>query len=278
MSLSDGIYRAFHLGTDVTGPFNVKLGSQVFPMTPDERDAIEDYEREFLVKFTYNSNAIEGSTLSLGDTELIFDGEFPTDVEDKRLSDVFAAMGIKEGCELARRLLADGVPVTEGLVKDIHQATALDCQPRTRGVYRVTPAYIRNSRTVPASAEQVRPLMADLMFAYGASPMPPLARAAAFHAMFEAIHPFRDGNGRTGRIILNYMLETAGYPPIAIKAAGKPRYLNALESWQVDGDPAPLLELVCECAVEEIEIREDVLAQTRRAVALQEGDVTREAN
>lgn len=267
MGLRDDIYDSFHLDAGKYSALVSEPDDSIRPKTLDEQDALEDYAEQFLVKFTYNSNAIEGSTLSLGDTELIFEGEFPTDVEDKRLSDVFAAMGIKEGCERAHRFLAERKPMSEEMIKDIHESTALDCQPRTRGVYRVTPVYIRNSRAVPPSPDLVRPLMADLLFAYENSPMPALLRAAAFHAMFEAIHPFRDGNGRTGRIVLNYMLKSSGYPPIAIKSSSRSRYLNALEFWQVDGNPVPLLELINECIGEEFLIRKNILEQTRRAAS-----------
>ena len=94
---------------------------------------------------------------------------------------------------------------------------ALDCQPKARGVYRISPVYINGSLTVTGAPYSVRELMADLVFAANGTGMHPIAKAAAFHAMFENIHPFKDGNGRTGRIIMNHMLKEAGFPPIAIK-------------------------------------------------------------
>ena len=128
-----------------------------------------------------------------------------------------------------------GGPLDEDLIKDIHERTALDCQPRARGVYRVTSVYINGSLTVTADPHCVRELMANLIFAANNTDMHPIAKAAAFHAMFENIHPFKDGNGRTGRIIINHMLMEAGYPPIAFKASSKAGYHTALEDWQVRG-------------------------------------------
>lgn len=267
MSLKEKIYQAFSLPDEVLGTVGrMEPDPAMVPRTDDERDAIEDYDADFLVRFNYNSNAIEGSTLDLGDTELVLEGEFPSDVEDKRLKDVFAALGCQNGCSFAKDMLDSGAFVDEELVKDLHEKTALEIQPRARGTYRVSPVYIRHSETVPANPDQVRSLMADLMFAYDTSKMPPIAKAAAFHAMFENIHPFRDGNGRTGRIILNYMLQQAGFPPIAIKAEGKARYLKALEDWQVRDDPAPFLELVASCIEEETCGRKEAIQLTRAAV------------
>ena len=271
MSLKEKIYRAFSLSDDdLERVGQMEPDPSIFPKDDDERDAIEDYDADFLVRFNYNSNAIEGSTLDLGDTALVLEGEFPTDVEDKRLSDVFAALGCQDGCIFARDMLNSGAPVDEELLKDIHERTALEIQPRARGTYRVSPVYIRHSETVPANPDQVRSLMADLMFAYDTSKMPPLAKAAAFHAMFENIHPFRDGNGRTGRIVLNYMLEQAGFAPIAIKAQGRADYLKALEDWQVRDDPKPLLELVASCIEEETHNRKEAIRLTRAAVLAEE--------
>lgn len=240
----------------------------LLPLSENDRVALQSYDEAFLVRFTYNSAAIEGSTLTLADTGLVLEGEFlPSDASNKRLRDVFAARGIAEGCEYAHEALESGRSLSEDLVKDLHERTALDCQPRTRGSYRTTAVYISGSETVPASPVRVRELMADLMFAYDRSCEPAIVKAAAFHAMFEAVHPFQDGNGRTGRILLNYMLEQAGYPPIAIKASFRSDYLSALEDWQVRDNPRPLIACVAACVAEEAAARQQGLEETREASA-----------
>lgn len=236
------------------------------PLTPYEVDAMRSYDEEFLVRFTYNSAAIEGSTLSLADTALVLEGEFAPS-GDKRLSEMFAARGIADGCAFSDKALADGIAMTEDLIRDIHERTALDCQPRTRGMYRLSSVYIGGSQTVTADPMSVRGLMSDLVFAYENSGDHPIVRAAAFHAMFENIHPFQDGNGRTGRIVLNHMLREAGYPPIAIKASLRSEYYAALEDWQVRGEPRHLIESVSRCVCDECAARRKGILDTRRAVA-----------
>ena len=270
-NIKERIWKAFSLDESQAAPADVVEEAllryeRLKPFGIEERDALASYDDAFLVRFTYNSAAIEGSTLTLADTALVLEGEFPADTENKSLSDAFAAMGIAEGTAWAHERLEEGAPVTEELIKDIHQRTALDCQPRTRGAYRASAVYIRGSASVPANPLSIRENMADLLYAYETATLPPMAAAAAFHAMFENIHHFSDGNGRTGRIILNYMLERAGYPPIAIKAASAARYANALEAWQTKDDPADLLQMVNECVAEELEARIEAVTQTREAV------------
>ena len=268
MALRENIFRAFNLSDEALRPVSsLQPDPAIIPKTEDERDAIEEYDEHFLIEFNYNTNALEGSTLTFNDTELVLEGEFPANAEDKKLEDVVAAIGVKEGCDLAKARLESGLDVDEGLIKDIHAFVALPYQPRTRGVYRVVPVYITNTQTVPANPDQVRELMADLMFAYYNSEMHPIATAAAFHAMFENIHPFRDGNGRTGRIVLNYMLQQSGYPPVAIKATSKSDYSRALEQWQVHGEPEALLNLLKENILKEQSGRHEALELTRSAVA-----------
>ena len=268
--MQEKIYQAFNLDASRYEPLLTRADARarelaaLQPLSDDEKLAMASYNESFLVRFTYNSAAIEGSTLTLADTALVLEGEFmPSDSADKRLSDVFAARGISDGVAFAQRAAEQGNSLSESLIKDIHERTALDCQPRTRGSYRMGAVYIVGSKTVPVAAAQVRELMADLVYAEAHSPEPVLVRAAAFHAMFENIHPFSDGNGRTGRIILNMMLETAGYPPIAVKAANRASYLTALEDWQVRDDPEPMIKIVADQVVEEAVARCNGIMQSR---------------
>ena len=267
--MQEKIYRAFH--ENIEGLTFQKADSlkaqadKLLPLGEEETDGLLSYEESFIVKFTYESNAIEGSTLTLGETELVLEGEFMPS-SDKKLSEVFAARGCADGYEYTQKALKEGIPLTENLIKDIHERTALDCQPRTRGVYRLSPVYIKGSMTVPADAMEIHDLMPTLLYMYEHSNAHPLAKAAAFHAMFENIHPFQDGNGRTGRLILNYMLQKEGYLPIAIKHDAKGEYKSALEKWQVHDNPEPFIQMVNNSVVIELEERISIIERTRNAI------------
>lgn len=232
------------------------------PSDDIEREAMRNYDEDFLVRFTYESNSIEGSTLTIAETDLVIEGEFKPN-EDTRMCDVFAARGIADGCEFTRRELAKKTPISEDLIKNLHERVALDCQPAVRGTYRLAAAYIRGSQTTPADPMSVRDLMPTLLYSWETSSGHPVAKAAAFHAFFENIHPFQDGNGRTGRLILNYMLQAEGYPPIAIKHNAALDYKTALEEWQVHGNPTGFLALVGECVAAESTARASLVRNAR---------------
>lgn len=74
----------------------------------------------------------------------------------------------------------------------------------------------------------------------------PVERAALFHILFEAVHPFVDGNGRTGRLLLNFILMKHGYPPVNVKFADRRRYYDAFTSYHRDSDDSPMLRLVAD--------------------------------
>lgn len=267
MSVSEQLYQAFNYKYVSDKLNDVKALTAAFknlkPFSPEEREGLKSYLGAFTSRFVYNSNAIEGSTLSLGDTALVLEGEFPPHDPNTNLKDIFAAKGCYEGSDYANITFLGLNKLTEDFIKDVHEKTALDCQPRTRGTYRISPVYINGSRTVPVDAYEIRNCMADLVYQYNTCQNEPLVKIAAFHAMFERIHPFTDGNGRTGRNILNAMLIKEGYCEIAIKFALKGQYNSSLESWQVDNAPEPFLNLFIDAVIEETKERIKVIELTR---------------
>lgn len=227
-------------------------------------DAMSSYQEGLLCRFTHGSAAIEGSTLSLMETRLVIDGEFlPND--DQQLHDMFSAMGVRDGYEYARSQLLGGRRVDAGFVCDVHERTALDLQPRLRGSYRTVPVVVRGSLLTPPDPLEIRQLMESLVYHHEASKAPALARIAVFHVCLEAIHPFRDGNGRAGRNVLNGMLESSGYPPVAIKAHDRERYLSSLEEWQTEDEPQAFMALLAEAVEEEARARLEMVKSTVRA-------------
>lgn len=224
------------------------------PASIKESDAMASYNEDFLVRMAYNSNAIEGSTLTLAETEIIYEGEF---VPGKPGREQIAARGIFEGHDFLAHCAKCGKNLDRTLILDTHERCALDLQPRARGSFRNAPALIRASRATPAPPTRIREEIDDLLFHYQRLLREghPLQAIAWFHAAFEAIHPFADGNGRTGRLLMNAQLEQQGYAPVTIKAAGALEYKQALELWQADGEDAPFIELLLACEKEDLEKR-----------------------
>ena len=84
-------------------------------------------------------------------------------------------------------------------------------------------------------------------------------RIARFHLEFEGIHPFIDGNGRTGRLLLNLELIRNGFPPINVKFTDRKRYYDAFDSYYRDGDATPMIDLIAEYVDERLEQYLEVL-------------------
>lgn len=261
--LSERIYNAFgaDAGFDYSRTDDLKRSFlNLRPLGEDDIFGLNSYDSAFEVRFVYNSNSIEGSTLTQGETALVLEGEF---VPDRPGRDYFAARGTADGMAYYRRMLVQNIGLSEDFIKDMHERTALDCQPSARGVYRRHPVYIRGSDTVPANWREVPLLMKDLVLAYSRSSLHEIYKATAFHLFFEAIHPFGDGNGRTGRLIMNYMLEKNDYPPICIKFDAKAEYFKALEDWQVRGESGLFIALVNKSVETELDQRMLCVKETR---------------
>ncbi|PST49677.1 hypothetical protein COO72_00075 [Bifidobacterium callitrichos] len=240
-----------------------RLLNSLHPLDGVEESALDNYRRDWLARYTYNSNAIEGSTLTLEDTELVLEGEFiPTDSPARF---IFAARGVADGMDYVRRYVTEHRALDIDLIQKIHEVTALDVQPALRGRFR---PYGYNLRIAGTRVKTAEPLdiyedMEALLAAVSESRSHPVLTAAGFHAMFENIHPFADGNGRTGRQILNFMLMSAGYQPVALKHDAGRTYGESLERWQVDHDPKGFCEILGEGIVSETQDQATIITQLR---------------
>lgn len=234
------------------------------PLDGVETMALSDYDRDWLVRYTYNSNAIEGSTLTLQDTSLVLEGEFVPSDSPARF--VFAARGVADGMAYVREYASERRELDPELIQRIHEVTALDLQPFARGTFRPYGylARITATRVKTADPLEIRDDLRALIDGLDASGAHPLLRAAGFHAMFENIHPFMDGNGRTGRQLLNFMLLKHGYRPVAIKYDAKRDYARSLETWQVDGDPVAFCSVFLDCVEQEEHAFIDLVEGLRR--------------
>ena len=200
---------------------------------------LERLMQEFVVEFTYNSNAIEGNTLTMHETDLVLRG---ITVGEKPLKDHLEAVGNRDAFEYVRELVADEVPLSQRVIREIHQLVLAD-KPRERGIYRSIPVRIAGALQQPVEPAEIEAAMERLLAWYHTDEADPVVKAAAFHVEFEAIHPFVDGNGRTGRLIANLELMKAGYPPIDIKFADRAQYYAAFDAYHSGSDPRAMLHL-----------------------------------
>ncbi|MDO5123270.1 MAG: Fic family protein [Eubacteriales bacterium] len=196
------------------------------PLTEGE---VARLNEEFIVEYTYNSNAIEGNTLTLRETDLVLRG---LTIDKKPLKDHMEAVGHKEAFEYVSELVKDNVPISESIIKQIHFLVLAD-KKDDRGVYRRVPVRIMGAQHEPVQPYLIGPKMEQLLRDFAESTEHIVTKLARFHIEFEGIHPFIDGNGRTGRLLVNLELMKAGYPPIDIKFTDRITYYNAFDEYYV---------------------------------------------
>lgn len=196
------------------------------PLTKGE---VERLNEEFIVEYTYNSNAIEGNTLTLRETDLVLRG---LTIGKKPLKDHMEAVGHKEAFDYVRDMVKDNVPISESVIKQIHYLVLAD-KKDDRGVYRKVPVHIMGASHDPVQPYLIQPKMEQLLQNFSKSNENIVTKLARFHIEFEGIHPFIDGNGRTGRLLVNLELMKAGYPPIDIKFTDRKAYYDAFDEYYV---------------------------------------------
>jgi len=196
------------------------------PLTEGE---LERLNEEFLTEYTYNSNAIEGNTLTLRETDMVLRG---LTIDQKSLKEHLEVIGHKEAFDYVRQLVSENAPISEKIIKDIHYLVLAD-KKEDRGIYRRVLVRIMGAAHEPVQPYLIIPKMEELLEQYKNSKEDIVTKLARFHIEFEGIHPFIDGNGRTGRLLVNLELMKAGYPPIDIKFNDRLKYYEAFDEYHV---------------------------------------------
>jgi len=198
----------------------------------------------FVSMFTHDSTAIEGNTLTLQQTaSLLFDGISP----GKDLREINEVLNHRRALDHLLDLEDD---IKKELILDLHRLVVKDTLREDLqdqvGVYRTLQVYIRGVEWVPAAPEDVPQDMASLLSWYSKNRdrVHPLVLAIYFHVGFETVHPFVDGNGRVGRLLMNFILHRNGLPMVNIPASQRNRYYDVLNEAQVKGNLRPFIEFV----------------------------------
>ena len=230
--------------------------STMRPLTPGE---VERLRKEFMVEFTYNSNAIEGNTLTLKETAMVLEG---MTIDQKPLKDHLEAIGHVQAFEYIQTIAETDCALNETIIKNIHSLVLID-RREDRGIYRRIPVKIMGAYTEPVQPYMIEPKMTELIEANKErdQTLHVIERIARFHLEFEGIHPFIDGNGRTGRLILNLELIRNGFPPINVKFTDRKRYYDAFDVFYRDGDAGAMIDLIAEYVDERLDEYLNVLGE-----------------
>nr|WP_041444889.1 Fic family protein [Syntrophobotulus glycolicus] len=226
------------------------------PLTPGETARLRD---EFMIEFTYNSNAIEGNTLTLQETALVLEG---ITIDQKPLKDHLEVVGHRDAFVYVQQLVGNKVPLEERIIKEIHSLVLMD-RPEDKGVYRRIPVRIMGAAHEPSQPYMIPKKMEQLIEDCNKKrgTMHPLERIAWFHLIFEGIHPFIDGNGRTGRLIMNFDMMQNGYPPVNIKFTDRKRYYDAFDDYYQDGNADSMVLMIGQYVEERLDRYLEILSK-----------------
>lgn len=203
--------------------------------------AVEKYFDWFITEFTYDTNAIEGSTLTLRETALILSDKITP--AGKTLREIYEAQNHKKAFEWMQTYKGD---INKEFICSLHKKLTHNILGENSGVFRKVQVFIRGAEFIPPKPEKVEKEFKELMRWYNKNKYKhhPVIVASYMHTAFEAIHPFIDGNGRVGRLLLNFILMKNKFPPINIKNRRKAAYYKALQKAQVQGELKTFVDLI----------------------------------
>ncbi len=202
----------------------------------------DTFEAAFEVSYTHNSTAIEGNSLSLIETGVVLmDG---IAIGGKKVREILEVINHLRAYRYLKQCVEAGRPLSEEIVKDLHQMLMELIMPG--GVYRNVKVFIVGARHTPPAPQEMYRQIKDFYLALEgkAAELNPIALAAWTHAEFVRIHPFRDGNGRTSRLLMNYQLMANGFPAADIPKERRLEYFSCLENYDLQDDLEAFTEMI----------------------------------
>jgi len=182
-----------------------------------------------IAESVYNSNAIENSTLTLKETEkILLEMEVSRDVS---LREVFEAKNLARVIEYIRNKSKEE-DLSKEIILLLHKMLIENIDESISGRFRKEHEYVRVGTHIATSPEHIERMIEEALIQYSSDHETYFAdKIAIFHLYFETIHPFNDGNGRIGRVIINYQLYRLGFPGIIIRDKEKKIYYQGFEEY-----------------------------------------------
>lgn len=215
---------------------------------PLDPSMVQEMKKFYDVNFTYNSNAIEGNTLSLSETELVL--EKGITIGGKSLREHLEVVGHKEAIDFIEDLANTDSEISEREIKDIHSLIMRHIDINESGKYRNLDVRAAGTNHVYPAHYKVQDLMDQFLSWLNSDEVKqlhPIDYATQAHFKLAAIHPFKDGNGRTSRLLMNLILLKQGYPIAVITNDKRKDYIDSLVyAEEHSGDTDKFLGIVAE--------------------------------
>ena len=200
---------------------NLKKGKESLLRLLDEAEIPES---------VYNSNAIENSTLTLRETEkILMEMEVSRDVS---VREIFEAKNLARVSEYIRKKSGE-IELTEEAILLLHDMLMQNIDDTIAGRFRTEGEFVRIGTYIAPAPERVQGMMENLIQDYANDITSHyIERIAKFHLVFESIHPFNDGNGRIGRVLMNWQLVSLGLPGVIIRDKEKDQYYQTFREYE----------------------------------------------
>ncbi|MGI8905590.1 MAG: Fic family protein [Candidatus Sumerlaeaceae bacterium] len=206
----------------------------------------EELSQRFGVRLTHHSTAIEGNTLTQSETQIVL--EKGITIGGKSLNEHLEVIGHKEALDFVLALSNEATPIGEREIREIHSLVMKGQETSDAGAYRSLDVKAAGTEFMYPSHLHVPGQMRDFVtWLNSEANLHPVLRASHAHLHFVTIHPFRDGNGRVGRLLMNLLLLRAGYPIAVIPVQQRAEYIDALVNAQQGSRPDAIYCIVADC-------------------------------
>ena len=249
-----------------------RLKAALDDLHPLPPDAVGRVEQKLRIEWNYHSNAIEGNSLTLGETRSLILHDFTA--RGKPMRDHLDIKGHDDAVKTIEEAVREDEPLNQAFIRNLHQVLLKESyempaetpdghrtmRPISVGEYKKTPNNVltrMGEMHYFAPPEQVHPMMGDLIDWYRAKEAEgehPIIIGAAFHYRFVQIHPFDDGNGRMARLLMNLILMRHGYTIAMVQRDGRDQYIDEIEQAQATGSLAGFIAYIAECCRYSLEL------------------------
>ena len=193
----------------------------------------KDYLEDLITRSTYHSNAIEGSTLTYAETYAILYNDNSFKIQGKEPREIYEAINHKNALDLVFKNLQNKDLFDERFIKSLNET--INKNIKETDEYRTVQVFIRGSEHIPPAPEKIPNLMNYYVYNYNNDTQEIFNKIAKYHIEFEKIHPFEDGNGRTGRLLLTYELLKNNLPTVVISKEDRVKYFEFLRNNDILG-------------------------------------------
>nr|XP_053650749.1 protein adenylyltransferase Fic-like [Cherax quadricarinatus] len=220
---------------------------------PSSSAALRRIKKEAYFQYIYHTAGIEGNTMTLAQTRMIL--ETRLSVGGKSVMEHNEILGLDLALKFINTTLVHRVGrISLHDILEIHRRVLGHADPLEAGQLRTTQVYV--SDHVPPPPTHLQVLMegfVDWLNSPEAQTLHPIKYAALAHYKLVFIHPFSDGNGRTARLLMNFLLMQAGYPPVIIRKQDRLLYYDCLQAAN-DGDTRPFMRFIAQCTEKTLDV------------------------